>query len=88
MPGRFRIGDCVRIPDGRVGRVREVTGSTYRVRLGLDDGREQAGPSFGPDARGTLTLPIRVGPAAERLRAVRVVLEPAGEPVLAGERSR
>src|SRR5437867_1822378 len=70
------------------GLPRLPAGSTYRVRLGLDDGREQAGPSFGPDARGTLALAIRVGPAAERLRAVRVVLEPAGEPVLAGERSR
>jgi len=69
------------------GLPRLPAGSTYRVRLGLDDGREQAGPSFGPDARGTLALAIRVGPAAERLRAVRVVLEPAGEPVLAGERS-
>jgi hypothetical protein len=29
----FSVGDCVRIPDGRVGRVREVTGKTYRVRV-------------------------------------------------------
>jgi hypothetical protein len=29
----FRVGDCVRIPDGRIGRVREVIGSKYRVRV-------------------------------------------------------
>jgi len=29
----IREGDCVRIPDGRVGRVRNVTGRRYRVRV-------------------------------------------------------
>jgi hypothetical protein len=29
----FRVGDCVRIPDGRIGRVREVSGRKYRVRV-------------------------------------------------------
>ena len=33
MARTFRMGDCVRIPDGRVGRVREVSGSKYRVRV-------------------------------------------------------
>jgi hypothetical protein len=27
------MGDCVRVPDGRVGRVREVSGGKYRVRV-------------------------------------------------------
>ena len=27
------VGDCVRIPDGRIGRVREVTGGRYKVRV-------------------------------------------------------
>ncbi len=26
-------GDCVQIPDGRIGRVRDQTGDTYRVRV-------------------------------------------------------
>jgi hypothetical protein len=29
----FRLGDCVRIPDGRVGRVRELVAGKYRVRV-------------------------------------------------------
>jgi len=60
--------------------------STYQVRLGFDDGREQAGPSFRPDGRGALALAVPLGRAAERLRAVGVLLEPAAEPVLAGAR--
>jgi hypothetical protein len=30
---RFTVGDCVRVPDGRVGRVREVDAGRYRVRV-------------------------------------------------------
>ncbi len=30
---RWRVGDCVLVPDGRVGRVREVSGRKYRVRV-------------------------------------------------------
>lgn len=33
MAGRFVLGDCVRIPDGRIGRVREITGRRYKVRV-------------------------------------------------------
>ncbi|HVK08680.1 MAG TPA: hypothetical protein VM597_07870 [Gemmataceae bacterium] len=33
MTQTFRVGDCVRIPDGRVGRVREVSRGAYRVRV-------------------------------------------------------
>jgi hypothetical protein len=33
MARSFRAGDCVRIPDGRIGRVREVSGGKYRVRV-------------------------------------------------------
>jgi hypothetical protein len=33
MAGTWRVGDCVRIPDGRIGRVREVSGGRYRVRV-------------------------------------------------------
>jgi hypothetical protein len=33
MAGAWRVGDCVRIPDGRIGRVREVSGGEYRVRV-------------------------------------------------------
>jgi len=63
-------------------------GSSYQVRLAFDEDGEQAGPSFRPDGRGALALAIRLGRAAERLHAVRVLLEPAAEPVLAGARSR
>lgn len=30
---RFTIGDCVRVPDGRIGRVRAVERGGYRVRV-------------------------------------------------------
>jgi hypothetical protein len=33
MVKRWHIGDCVRIPDGRIGRVRDVSGGKYRVRV-------------------------------------------------------
>jgi hypothetical protein len=33
MAESLRVGDCVRIPDGRIGRVRDVTGTRYRVRV-------------------------------------------------------
>jgi hypothetical protein len=33
MTESLRVGDCVRIPGGRIGRVRDVTGTQYRVRV-------------------------------------------------------
>ena len=33
MAESFKVGDCVRIPDGRIGRVREVMGPHCRVRV-------------------------------------------------------
>lgn len=33
MGGRFAVGDCVRVPDGRVGRVRAAEAGRYRVRV-------------------------------------------------------
>jgi hypothetical protein len=33
MAQTFRVGDCVRVPDGRTGRVREISRETLRVRL-------------------------------------------------------
>lgn len=33
MAKAFRVGDCVRIPDGRIGRIREKSGRNYRVRV-------------------------------------------------------
>jgi hypothetical protein len=33
MARAWRLGDCVRIPDGRVGRVRDASGGKYRVRV-------------------------------------------------------
>jgi hypothetical protein len=33
MTTTWRVGDCVRIPDGRIGRVREVSGEKCRVRV-------------------------------------------------------
>lgn len=61
-------------------------GSTYRVHVDLDDGSERVGPAFGAGTRGALTIAVPLGADAERLHAVRVVLEPADEPVLAGVR--
>ena len=33
MSRRFAVGDCVRVPDGRVGRVRALEGREYRIRV-------------------------------------------------------
>jgi hypothetical protein len=33
MSRRFAVGDCVQVPDGRVGRVRAVDGREYRIRV-------------------------------------------------------
>ena len=33
MTESLREGDCVRIPGGRIGRVRDVTGTEYRIRV-------------------------------------------------------
>ena len=33
MVRSFKEGDCVRLPDGRIGRVRGVSGGRYRVRV-------------------------------------------------------
>ena len=33
MARPFVVGDCVRIPDRRIGRVREVAGGRYKVRI-------------------------------------------------------
>ncbi len=33
MSKNFRPGDCVKLPDGRVARVRDAARGTYRVRV-------------------------------------------------------
>ena len=33
MARTLRVGDCVRVPDGRIGRVREAARGKYRVRV-------------------------------------------------------
>lgn len=33
MVRAFQEGDCVRLPDGRIGRVRGISGGRYRVRV-------------------------------------------------------
>jgi hypothetical protein len=38
MGRRIRLGDCVQIPDGRVGRIRVVSGRQYRVRVRRPEG--------------------------------------------------
>lgn len=33
MSRRYAVGDCVRVPDGRIGRVRALEAGQYRVRV-------------------------------------------------------
>ena len=33
MPRSFQLGECVALPDGRIGRVRGMAGGKYRVRV-------------------------------------------------------
>jgi hypothetical protein len=62
-------------------------GSTYRIRLGLDDAEMENGPTFRPGPRGDVALPLRLRADAAHLRDVEVVLDPPGESVLSGTRS-
>ena len=57
-------------------------GARYRVDVELPDGRRLGGPSFPVGASGQATVPVRVEPSRDSPRAVRVVLEPGGRPVL------
>jgi hypothetical protein len=57
-------------------------GGRYRVDVELADGRRLGGPSFPVGASGQATVPVRVEPSGESPRALRVVLEPGGRPVL------
>jgi hypothetical protein len=61
-------------------------GSSYRIRLGLDDADMENGPMFRPGPRGDVALPLRLRVDAAHLRAVEVVLEPPGDAVLGGSR--
>ena len=33
MAAKYVVGDCVRVPDGRIGRVRARVGAQWRVRV-------------------------------------------------------
>jgi len=33
MGKRYAVGDCVRVPDGRIGRIRALERGAYRVRV-------------------------------------------------------
>ena len=33
MPRSIKIGGCVKLPDGRIGRVRERSGKGYKIRV-------------------------------------------------------
>ena len=33
MAAKFQVGDCVRVPDGRIGRVRARAGRQWRIRV-------------------------------------------------------
>ncbi len=33
MPDKLKQGDCVKIPDGRIGRVRDKSGDEYKIRV-------------------------------------------------------
>jgi hypothetical protein len=39
MGKTFKVGDCVQIPDGRIGRVREVLGPHCKVRVQRTTGK-------------------------------------------------
>jgi len=57
-------------------------GGRYRVDVELADGRRLDGTPFPVGASGQATVPVRVEPSGESPRALRVVLEPGGRPVL------
>jgi hypothetical protein len=59
-------------------------GAHYRVRIGLDDGREIPGPALVPD-HAPAVLHLDTPPTT--IRTIDVILEPAGRPILTWRRS-
>lgn len=49
MAELFAVGDCVRIPDGRIGRVREVAGRRYGLRFRRQTSKTHQFVLFAPE---------------------------------------
>jgi len=63
-------------------------GVRYRVHLLVDGDRRPVGAAFSPGPRGDVALALRIDAPAARVRGVEIVLDHAGEPVLAGQLTR
>jgi hypothetical protein len=57
MAKPFVVGDCVRIPDGRIGRVREVMGRRYKVRVQRRTSKTHQFIEFAADDLGRVDCP-------------------------------
>ena len=49
MPASFQPGDCVRLPDGRVARVRDTENGKWRVRVRRQSSKTHQFLRFRPD---------------------------------------
>jgi putative zinc finger protein len=58
-------------------------GASYEVRLRLDGGRVEHGPTFRPGARGDAAVAVSLDGEVGRLREVDVLRQPSAVPVLA-----
>jgi hypothetical protein len=74
MGSSIRAGDCVRIPDGRTGRVRNVAGTTYRVRVRRTTSRSHQFLRFAAKELRRVDCPKRWMSRAGYLRYLRVTL--------------
>jgi len=63
-----------------------ASGSTYRVRVVLDDGRQIPGLALRADGHRDVVMSVRLDAAGARLKEVEIVIDPAAQAVLAGRR--
>jgi hypothetical protein len=75
----FKLGDCAKIPDGRIGRVREQVGGKFRVRVRRKTSDTHQFVMFSADELEAVECPKGwMGPAGY-VRYLRTTLEKAEE---------
>ena len=74
MRASVHLGDCVRVPDGRIGRVRSAAGNAYRVRVRRKTGQSHQFLTFAAKDLRRVDCPKGWMSPAGYLRYLRVTL--------------
>lgn len=80
MPAPVRVGDCVRIPDGRIGRVRDVARAGCRVRVRRKTSRTHQFLIFAAEDLRRVDCPKGWMSPAGYMRYLRATLEKMRQP--------